>query len=169
MSEIAGLIREIAGTRNEDKVRLLHCEVNSVNIQNRLCEVTSITGDSTLTFNAQITAGVSDGFVITPEIGSMVYVLLSKYTLPFIVLFSDIEKYVINGGEFGGLVKIIELTEKINELENKVNEIIEHFNSLTLPVVAVGSPTGTPVRAITSGSLQITKREQLENKNITHG
>jgi hypothetical protein len=33
-----------------------------------------------------------------------------KATLPFLSAFSD-EKYVINGGEFGGLVKIVELTE----------------------------------------------------------
>jgi len=115
-----------------------------------------------------LTAGISDGFVITPEIDSMVYVIMSKYTLPFIVTFSDITQFDIMGGEFGGLVKVVELTQKLNNLENKVNEIIATFGTHTHTVIAVGAPT-SPTSTPIAGNLTISQRADIENINIKHG
>jgi hypothetical protein len=168
MADIAKAIRELAGTRNQDEVKLYQCNVNSVDASKRTCNVTTITGNATLTFDAQITAGVSDGFFVVPEIDSMVFVLSSKYSLPFVVSYSDITDYIIMGGEFGGLVKVLELTQKLNNLENKVNEIISTFGTHTHNVINVGqqtAPTLTPI----NGSLTVTQRAELENTRIKHG
>ena len=166
MSEIVQAIRQIAGTHNDDKVRLLICEVNSVDILSRKCNVSSISGHASITFDAQLTAGIADGIIPTPEINSIVYVLSSKYTLPFVVLYSDIDNYVLNGGEFGGLVKVIELTDKLNKLEQKINEIILNMSTLTLPVS--GATAGPPITPPISNLVE-TLRTELENTTVNHG
>jgi hypothetical protein len=163
MSDLAKTIQELAGTRNQDEVKLYQCKVNSVDISKRLCNVTTITGNATLTFNAFLSAGVSDGFIPTPEDDSMVYVLKSKYTLPFVVQYSDIVDYVIMGGEFGGLVKVIELTQKINNLENKVNEIITKFDG------HVHTANNTPTVTLIVTQLTLTNRADIENEKVRHG
>lgn len=168
MADLVRTIQELAGTRNQDEVKLYQCNVNSVDLSKRTVNVTTITGNANLTFDALITAGISDGFVVTPEVGSMVYVFMSKYTLPFIITFSDITQFDIMGGEFGGLVKVVELTQKLNNLENKVNEIITTFGMHTHTVTAVGSPT-SPTSTPIAGSLTISQRGDIENVNINHG
>lgn len=160
---IANLIQDIAGTKNDDKVRLFYCEVNSVDSEKRTCNVTTINGQATLTFDAQLMAGVSDGLLAIPVIGSLVYVLHSKYTLPFVVLYSDIEKHSIKGEEFGGLVKVIELTQKLNALENKVNQIISTYNT------HVHSALNVPSASIIADVLIPTQQIEIENVNINHG
>ena len=168
MADLTRTIQELAGTRNQDEVKLYQCNVNSIDLSKRTANVTTITGTANLTFDALLTAGVSDGFVISPEIGSMVYVLTSKYTLPFIVTFSDITQFDIMGGEFGGLVKVAELTEKLNKLENKVNEIITTFGTHTHTVIMLGAPTSTTPTPIV-GNLTVSQRSELENTKIKHG
>jgi hypothetical protein len=168
MADLTRTIQELAGTRNQDEVKLYQCNVNSVDLSKRTANVTTITGTANLTFDALLTAGISDGLVITPEIDSMVYILMSKYTLPFIVTFSDIMQFDIMGGEFGGLVKVVELTQKLNNLENKVNEIITTFGTHTHAVTAVGVPT-LPTSTPISGILTISQRAEIENINVKHG
>ncbi len=163
MSDIVKLIQEIAGTRDEDKVRLYYCEVNSVDLNKRTCNVTTINGSATITFDAQLTAGVADGFIVIPVIGSLIYVLGSKYTLPFVLMYSDIETYSIKGDEFGGLVRVIELTQKLNALEAKVNDLILHNNTHT------HASNGTPTTSLITGNLTPTKRTEIENTSISHG
>lgn len=168
MADLTRTIQELAGTRNQDEVKLYQCNVNSVDLSKRTANVTTITGTANVTFDALLTAGISDGFVVTPEVGSMVYVLMSKYTLPFIITFSDITQFDIMGGEFGGLVKVVELTQKLNNLENKVNEIITTFGTHTHGVVSVGSPT-SPTATPIVGNLTISQRAEIENIKIKHG
>ena len=163
MSDIVKLLQELSGNRNDDKVRLFYCEVNSVDINKRSCNVTTINGNATLTFDAQLTAGIAEGFVAIPVIGSLIYVLHSKYTLPFVLMYSDIETYNIKGSEFGGLVKVIELIQKLNALENKVNQIITAYD-------AHGHTAfNTPTNGVVTGMLIPTQRREIENANINHG
>lgn len=161
MADISKLIQELAGTRNQDTVQLYQCEVNSVN--GRTCNVTTINGTATLTFDAGLMVTSGDGVIITPTIGSNVLVLKSKYTLPIVVQYSDIERISFLGTEFGGLVKIIELTKKINDLENKVNEIITKFDTHT------HASNGVPTTNIIGTQLTLTTKTEIENLKITHG
>ena len=160
---IISVIQNLSGNQNEDKVRLLQCTVNSVDLGNRIANVTTITGQSTLDFDVQLQAGVADGLVIEPLIGSMVYVLMSKYTLPFIIQYSDVVSLSINGIEFGGLVKVIELTQKLNAMENKLNSIITAYNS------HVHSALNTPTTSLIVGNLTPTQQNEIENTVIKHG
>jgi hypothetical protein len=77
-------------------------------------------------------------------------------------------QFDIMGGEFGGLVKVVELTQKLNDLENKINEIITTFGTHTHNVTAVGAPT-SPTSTPISGNLAISVRADIENINVKHG
>jgi hypothetical protein len=81
---------------------------------------------------------------------------------------------MINDGAMGGLVKVIELTQKLNNLENKVNSIIAKYNSHTHTVATTGSATaqtGTaaPTAATESETLTPTQRKDIENEKVKQG
>lgn len=166
MSDIKRLIQSLADTKGVDTVKLLQCSVDSVDLEKRTCRVTTITGSAGVTFDAQLSAGVADGTLAEPAVDSMVYVLMSISQLPFVVQYSDIVSYVFLGGEYGGLVKVVELTEKLNNLENKVKDIILKYNALTMPVS--GSTAGPPTVLIVD-DLTPTQRADIENVKIKHG
>lgn len=166
MSDLKRLIQELADTKGGDPVQLLQCDVDSVDLEARTCQVTSITGKTRISFTAQLTAGVCDGILAEPEEGSMVYVLMSVAQMPFVVQYSDIVSLDIMGGEFGGLVKVEQLTEKLNNLENKVKDMITYINALTLPVS--GATAGPPTVPIVD-NLTPTQRADIENDKIRHG
>jgi len=71
---------------------------------------------------------------------------------------AEIDKngFVINGGNLGGLVKI-------NELTSKLNDLVRAFNTHVHPVTAVGTPTGTI--AIPAQSF---RSSDYENKEVKH-
>lgn len=155
MSDIAQTIQELAGTRNQDEVKLYQAIVNSVDIAKRTCNVTTITGNATLTFDAQLMSGVADGILVIPELQSYVFVLKSKYTIPFVILYSDVDNVSFMGGEFGGLVKVAELVKKINDLEKRLNEIAIWSGTVSPPLISI--------------PLILTVRDNLENQSVKHG
>lgn len=73
-----------------------------------------------------------------------------------------------NEGSLGGLVKVIELTQKLNNLESKVNDIISKFNSHThILTLSTGTGTAAATANPVSGTLTPTNRADIENTKIT--
>ena len=72
---------------------------------------------------------------------------------------AEIDKngFVINGGNLGGLIKI-------NELTNKLNNLVRAFNSHVHPVTAVGTPTG--IIAMPAQSFRSADYENKPGTNI---
>lgn len=70
-----------------------------------------------------------------------------------------------NGGQLGGMVKVIDLTQRLNLIENKLNEFIITYNTHTHNVTAIGSPTGPAILPVT-GTVTPTKRSDIENSKI---
>lgn len=76
---------------------------------------------------------------------------------------------ILNDGAMGGLVKVIELTQKLNNLENKVNAIISAFNSHThVLTLTTGTGTAAPTAAPVSGTLTPTQRADIEDTKVVH-
>lgn len=71
-----------------------------------------------------------------------------------------------NGGKLGGMVKVIDLTTKLNNLENLVNNFIGLYNLHTHPVISEGAPTGI-TESIETETLVPTERAEIENLKIT--
>ena len=115
----------------------------------------------------------TDGIIITPVTGSTVIVSrIGKSEELFISMFSDVESIVIDGGEYGGLIKIQELTNKINGLIKTVNTLIQQYNTHTHPVATTGSAVAqsglASATTMTAQSAQNFKREDYENEKVKH-
>lgn len=78
-----------------------------------------------------------------------------------------------NGGGLGGLIKIAELTAKLNKLRGEVDALASKYNSHVHITTATIGPSETPGKiAATTSKAQLTtpfNRGDYENKKITHG
>lgn len=104
-----------------------------------------------------------------PKVGSCVTLgcLTADLNNLVILQVDEVEKIIVNGGELGGLIKIQELTDKINAL-------VEAFNSHThlLPAGAVitsAGPSTNPVNvpAIKKKAAKLNKKD-YEDETIKH-
>ena len=72
-----------------------------------------------------------NSLVVVPKVGSTVLIAdLSDGTRRdlCIVKYTEVESITINGGNLGGLVKIQELTNKLNALEDDINSLKQCFS-----------------------------------------
>lgn len=114
-----------------------------------------------------------EGIIITPAVGSTIIVSrIGKSDELFVSMFSSVESIVIDGGENLGIIKIEELTKKLNALVKSVNVLIEQFNSHTHLVSTTGTASaqsGTAAKVATSVSkAQDFERSDYENEKIKH-
>ena len=107
-------IRQIAGTYNRDNVHYIVAEVDSVDIGNRLCTVTTISGAESITIeNVKLMPCVDDGLLLVPTVGSNVFIITSDYNQPFVAMVSEIDAAIITSGDVqitlqNGVVKIVQ-------------------------------------------------------------
>lgn len=107
--------------------------------------------------------------LVVPKVGSSVVLgcVAGNLNTMVVLQVDEIDKIVINGGELGGLVKIQELTDKLNALVDQFNN-----HTHTLPTGAVVTPAGPnanpiTVPAITSKANNF-NAEDYEDELITH-
>lgn len=186
MNELKTAIEQLAGTYGKGEVHTIVCAVDSLNESARTCNVTSVNTKSELSFNdVQLMAGVNDGFLLVPAVGSEVIVTYSTITDPYISMFSELDKVLlivgdyaiqmtsdgvaINGDEFGGLVKIQDLVTKLNNLENDINTLKTAFNSWVTVPNDGGAALKTAAATWYASQLTNTTVNDLENETIQHG
>lgn len=172
-------VQHLAGTHLWDKNSFVFCEVTSVDELAQVCDCVPIGGDATTIIPAvKLAAEQSDGLFFVPAIGSTICVFYSVKSEPFVALFSDLDKGYLttatltqfNDGAFGGLVKVIELTAKINALENTLNALIATFNTHVHTGVRIGAGSSaiTPTPQTTNIN-PVTKQADIENTKVKHG
>lgn len=130
--------------------------------------------------------------LIAPKVDSKVIcaTIDNEHAEAVIVKYSEIESVKIKIGDneclinkdgvqlfadnFGGLIKIEELVDKLNQLENKVNDLIQKHNThIHITTATIGpSPTVgtiTPTTETETPIQPITQKSDLENERIKHG
>lgn len=173
-SEIKYNIMRLAETFGKDYIQLINGEVVTVNEGERTCVIKQVSGDADNEIpDVKLLAESNDGFLKIPAVGSVVIIAVTRESIPFVLMFSDLKKvysiqdqFQFNDGGFGGLVKVETLTDKLNNIENKVNSIINSFNAHTHPVS--GSATTVPA-ALIVGTLTPTNKAEIENDKVIHG
>ncbi|MDR1984974.1 MAG: hypothetical protein LBQ28_09155 [Prevotellaceae bacterium] len=169
---IAKNIRQIVG----DAVRQTSiCKILSVN--GRTCDVKTIDSEITIEgvrLNTDIES--ENGLILKPAVDSYVLVTQIDEANYFVSFFSEIDAVdvvieettinidkngiVINGGALDGLVKI-------NELTQKLNDFISAFNSHTHSVTTNGSSTTqTGITQTTTSQAQQFNKSDYENEKI---
>ena len=135
------------------------------------CEI----GEMTLE-GIRLRASVTDRdrqMLVVPKTGSAVTLGCLRGDLSEMVVLQvdEIESITINGGELGGLIKIQELTDKINALVDKFNN---HTHSLASGTVNVAGSMGAStnaapisVPAVTSKATKLDKKD-YEDETVKH-
>lgn len=178
-------IKLIAGTLNVDIVQIINCEVLSVDKSARTCNVKPLSGRSdTEIDDVGLMPEKNDGELKIPSIGSTVGVAMSTQVDPYVISWSDLDEWylvigktiidVLSGsiklgdGTYHGLVKVGDLTTKLNNLETLVNDILSGLQGITVTIPSGGG--AVPFAPFfTESPLTPTQQSDIENDKITHG
>lgn len=108
-----------------------------------------------------------------PKVGSSVTLgcLTADLNNLVVLQVDEVEKIIINGGELGGLIKIQELTDKINELVDKFNSHTHTLATGTVQVegTAVKQANAAPITvpSVTSKANKLNKQD-YEDETVKH-
>lgn len=144
-------------------------EVKKVN--GNTVNVAPLNGDPML-FNVRLNlTEKTEGFSLMPKAGSIVLVgcIDGDEKNNFVAMYSEVDSMKFNGDQFGGLIKIEQLIERMNKIEQKHDALCTQLELLPVPVS--GAVSGPPVPGSYSGVKigDLTLRNALENTLIKHG
>lgn len=160
-------IRAIVDTNKE--INCVVCTVDSVDVTKKTCYCLPIDESKADIVGARLMADNKTGFFLVPKVGSIVIVSYISNELTYVSMFSEVDEIQLNGDNFGGLVKIQELIDKLNNLENAFNQHLALYNTHThAGVTSGGSSTAIP-SAVDTNVLTPTVKTELENKTVNHG
>lgn len=108
--------------------------------------------------------------IVRPAVGSVVIVGSLTGDLDHLVVLSmdQAEEVVINGGKLGGLIKVQELTKKINTLEREINDIKQVLSNWTPVPNDGGASLKASVASWAGKQLVLTRREDYEDNKVKH-
>lgn len=167
-SEIKHLIRQIAnGPGNTDI--LFEAEVTEV-------QDTTITVkyQGLLHENVRLSAGFSGNvntIIAKPKVGSLVLVAdisEGKMRDLVVLLQEETDEIVINGGELGGLIKIEELTKRLNAIEKDLNNEKNAFKQWVVAPNDGGAALKAAVATWAGQTITETKQSDIEDEKIRH-
>lgn len=176
----------LAGTAGMKNTRFFTGEVKTVTEDERTCSVEGVMDNETITYNdVNLSMERNDGVIEFPSIGSTVMVAKMPDGETYIVRGSDIDKwlcyidtdnkleadvngFVFNNGNFGGLVKVFDLVNKLNAIESDLNTLKTAFSTW----IVVPTDGGAALKAIAAtwyGSvITPTVASDLENLKVKH-
>jgi hypothetical protein len=110
------------------------------------------------------------GFVLAPKVNSMVEISFNADSDAFISMVSEVDFIYLNGNDYGGLVQVQPLVDKLNNLENAYNDLVDKFNHHT-HILTLSSGTGTAAQTVSqeTTTLATTQKTDLENTTVLHG
>lgn len=147
-------LRMIAKT--DDEVYSVVCTVS--NVTNESCDCTPVNGDADF-IGVRLQASVSTGIIIKPKDGSIVIVTMINKTTGYVAMFSEVDSIVLNGDNYDGLVRVNDLTTKLNQLITQL--------TTQLGLIATGIATGGG--SYTPGTLSTFSATDYKNTTIKHG
>ena len=108
--------------------------------------------------------------LLRPAVGSVVIVGSLTGDLDHLVVLSmdRAEEVIINGGSLGGIVKVKELTGKLNTLEREINDIKQLLSSWTPVPKDGGASLKAAVASWAGKPITLTRREDYEDTKVTH-
>lgn len=159
------------------------CTVDAVDKEARTVDCTPIDEQAPIPgVNLQANQEGTTGWLAVPKVGSYVVVMMTSEATGVVVATDDVEsvelnigettmkiadgEITLNGGSLGGLVKIEELTNRLNLIERDINKLKSAMSSA--PVVAQdgGASFKGGMAQWYGTSLTETKRSDMENDKI---
>ncbi len=151
---------------NKHELYSVTCKVDSVDATERTCICTPLEGAQMEEIKIQASTSLTEGIYIKPVVDSFVIITFLSKERAFVSLFSEIDEIkidvqntiVFNGGSFDGLVKVNDLTTKLNNLITQLG--VEQ--ALIAAGIAAGGGSYTP------GTLSSFNAGDYKNTDIKH-
>lgn len=176
MSVNADIIRQIRLIAETDiDLYPIVCTVKSVDLTALTAYCVPIDTDYPDIIDSSLMIDNQVGFLVIPSINSQVLVQPMFGGGSYVAMFSSVQSIQLDGSDYGGLVKVQELTDKINALENLLNELIGNYNGHThigTYAVSGSSATGTSNPTLsqeTSTISPITTTASICSTYVSHG
>ena len=146
---------------------VIPCKV--VSVEDNLCQCTTLAGEKEIV-DVRISSEVdATNLLVIPSVDSAVMVGMIDDVNGVVVMYGKLDSIALRGAQFGGLVEVVGLVNKINALENLVNNILNTLKSTTIPLAPSGTYPFAPLYALLTDIAPITVRGDIENTNVTHG
>ena len=190
MNNIKETIRQLA-QGGRQSVSLV-CTVDAVDKTARTVDCTPLDESAPLLgVNLQANQESTFGVVAFPKVGSYVVVGFVADGAAGVVLLTDRisadkdgvrvlmgdntsaeltkEGITLNGGCFGGTVKVEQLTERINAIERDINDLKNVFSGWVAVPQDGGAALSAAAAAWSATPLELTQRGDYENEKVKHG
>lgn len=169
-------IRRIAGTLGLKPTQVISGNVESVDEDDRTCDVTAILSKGEITLSdVNLSAEQNDGLVQIPAVDSTVIIAMMPDGENYCIAFSDIDAiicyidgnnsfrfsssgFILNGGLLGGLINIDAQTAKLNALVAELQA--------QLVLIAAGIATGGG--SYSPGNLSQFNTTDYEDQSVKH-
>lgn len=157
-TDIREAIRTLAGVEELSSCESRICIVSNINNTLMTCDCSPVNGDADF-IDVLLCVNKKNGFVLIPKDGSFVSVTQLNETDAFVSMVSEVDSILLNGNASGGIVKVIDLTTKLNDLVSQLQ------SQLTLIATGITSAGGT----YTPGTLSNFNKSDYENTKVLNG
>jgi len=156
--------------KGEDLAIIRYAKVISVNDEDRT--VDCICDDDLEYYDVSLGLGT---MILIPRLGSMILIgITENKTDAYLLSADEVDRIeinahtdiIINSGSLGGLVKVKELTERINKIEKDINSLKNVFKTWVPVLNDSGTSLKTLLFPFYTNILQITQVDDIENKKI---
>lgn len=154
--ELIDALRSVTKPNNNGYSKV--CTVDSVDLTNLTCYCVPINNDADIQ-EVRLMANIDNGFLLIPEVDSIVVVSFLSDSSAFISMVSKVSEIQLNGTNYGGLIKIDDLTSSINSMINNINL---QFTAISAGISGAGG-TYTPTPLTTFN------KTTYENLSTKHG
>ena len=160
--ELKDAVAQLAGTFNKDFVSITACAVQSVDLQNRQCICQPLNGSSEASITVNLAAEPNDGILVTPTIGSTVLVAQTIQNDPFVLMFSDVDGFMVIQADFELNVSNgkISISNNAGDLATQLDALLTQLQAITVPTA--WGPSGVPINASEFATIK-TVLDQLLN------
>ncbi len=154
-------------------VQTLPAVVTAVDIDKATCDVEFLDKDLAPHRAVHLYAGTATdkGLLVIPKLKSFVYVSIvnNDSQWAFVALFTAIDEIRLRGNQYGGLIKIEELINRLNTVEKDINSLKTAFKSWVTAPNDGGAALKTIATKWYSSQLSLTDKKDIENDKINHG
>lgn len=151
-------------TGRAKQAQLRWVRVDKVDRDNRSMDVLGVV-DNLEYYDIQLGLGA---LCIYPKPGTicLVGIIEGQETDAFLISAEEVDEIVLNGGTLGGLVKVGELTERLNLIEKDINSLKQALSGWTPSPNDGGSALKTALSSYFSDSLKETQVRDIENERV---
>ncbi|MFK5855372.1 MAG: hypothetical protein QM503_04510 [Bacteroidota bacterium] len=148
-------------------------KVTKVDLEKGTCSIKFLDDDLADRNNVHLNAGIGikTGLLLEPEVGSVVYVAIvnNNPQWTFVVLYTQLKSVWIRGDQYGGLIKIEELTTQLAKNTARIDFILETLKTTITSVTLHPNPSWGGIITPLIETLQKEDYSNIENTEVKHG